>query len=472
MQNTQLQEVLRKLSKPALKKFSEYLASPYFNKKKTLTDFWGTIKNYAPDFNIDEVEKQKIFSLVFAKKFNDAYYRNICSDMLSALLHFLTILSFEENEYLISETKVEKLIDYGLYELTEKQLKLVQKNLEKTTGRYFDKLKHRIWYRDKEATLKIRRSRNKHEEVAKFMFENNNHKAIMDHTLVKCFLIFLNQHRAAMASGNVFDFAEAKKYLTIYENGLHTNDLFVRCYYLLAKLTFLQDDHFYPELKKLILQKKTGYNNKDMENIIIGLLSYINEKSENGETYWYNELHEIYDFRLKNQLWNLNGNLGYTSLHNIVFIALQLDKIKYAEDIIKKYAQYVDISIRKHVTDLCLAWVEFYKGNAETAHEYLLSIETENMMIKYELRTLQSMIYFEKEEYLALLSYLDSFKHFIAYNSDSLEGSISSTRAKFCNYLSQLTKLKMDPDKKHVVKLKSEIEADSFLLKGWFLKHV
>ncbi|MFN0276815.1 MAG: hypothetical protein ACKVPJ_13795 [Chitinophagales bacterium] len=462
--------MLQKLQKEDLNRFSDYLLSPYFNKKKVLCNFWDALKKYAPDFIFDEKQKKQVFTAAFHKTFNDAYYRNICSDMLSAVLHFLTIKSFEKNNQLVSETGVDMLIEKELYELADKQLKLAQKNSEKTTGRYIDRLKNRIWFNDKETTLKIRKSRNKQEEIATYMYENTGYKKIMDYMLVKCFLQFLNKQKAASSSGIQSITREAEKILAIYENGLHSGDLFVKYYYLVTKIRLLKDDSRYPELKKLLMKNEAGLVSEDLENIVIAMLSCLSEKVESGDSYWYNEMLEVYDFRLKNKLWNLNGNLSYVALFNIVFIALQLNKIQYAEYVVEKYPLYVAANIRKNITDLCLAYIHFYKNDIAAAHKYLVKIETENIMIKYELRTLQSMIYFEQKEYLVLLSYLDSFKHFISYNIDSLEEIISNNRIKFCAYLSQLVKVKTDPDKKNEKKLKAEIEADQFLLKDWLLE--
>ena len=83
MQNTQLQEVLQKFMKKDLKTFSDYLRSPYFTKKITLLSFWEEIKEFAPDFEISELQKQQICEKISGKIFSDSYYRNLCSDTVS-----------------------------------------------------------------------------------------------------------------------------------------------------------------------------------------------------------------------------------------------------------------------------------------------------------------------------------------------------------------------------------------------------
>lgn len=472
MQNTQLQQVLQKLTKDDQKKFSEFLSSPYFNKKKTLIDFWEAVKKSEPAFEIGKTEKENIFKKVFHKPFNSAYYRNICSDLLACVLQYLGIKAFESNKFSVAENLVNISFEYDLLDIVEKQLKSSEKMLYNVESNYSEKLKHRIWYSDKNITLKIRQSRKKHEEITKYMYDNNSHLVVMDYALIKCFINLGNKFKASQYSPDVFNLEEAKKYFFIYENQMNTNDLFVRAYYLLAKLVFTNDVQSYFTLKEILLSPDPPFASKDIENVIISTLSYVSQRVERGEEFWLHEIHELYDFRFKQNMWSLYGSIAYTSFHNAVFIALLLGKISYAEDLIKTYAFRIHEDIRKHVTELCSAWIEFYKGNFEMAHQFLLGIETENILIKYELRTLQSMIYFEMKEYITLLSYIDSFKHFIAYNSRVLEPAVAESRSKFCNFVSQLTKIQLNPNKKDKQKLRTDIEANAFVLKGWLISHL
>lgn len=87
-------------------------------------------------------------------------------------------------------------------------------------------------------------------------------------------------------------------------------------------------------------------------------------------------------------------------------------------------------------------------------------METENFLIKYELRTLQSLIYFEKKELDVLASYLESFRHFIMYNKNSVDGDVTNQFRNFNKYLSAIMKLDPYPKSKEKVKLRAQIESD------------
>ena len=389
---------------------------------------------------------------------------------MSELTHFITLEYFETNTLAKTEFTIRVLLKYKLLDLAEKKIKTTKKNLTTANEKYADKLKARIWMNDHESTLNIRKSRTKHENATDFFFEQENNKAVMDFALVKCYLNLINQHRASISLGKEINHKSAQHYFHIYESGLCSDDLYVRAYYLLAKLQLENKKDCYNELKEIILEDKILLENIDKENLMVEILSFVNNEVEMGNEKWYTELFDLYDHRLRNKLWQMNGDLAYTSLFNTVFYALMLNKLNYAAEIIETYSDHIAKPVRNDIKNLCLAWVAFYRNELDKAHNLLLPLETENIMIKFELRTLQCMIYFENKEYLILLSYLDSFKHFITYNKH-LMYALADGNQKLCNYLSQLCKIKLDPDK-NSNKLMLEISEDHLVLKEWLLKHV
>jgi len=82
------------------------------------------------------------------------------------------------------------------------------------------------------------------------------------------------------------------------------------------------------------------------------------------------------------------------------------------------------------------------------------------------------MIYFQNGEYQTLSSYIDSFKHFINYNSESIEVEIRKSGITFCNFLNLLIKLKLDPDQKNAEKIRKQVNESKFLMKDWVLQQL
>ncbi|MBP7400719.1 MAG: hypothetical protein KA954_14100 [Chitinophagales bacterium] len=472
MNNTLLQVALKKLSKQQLKRFDDYLNSPYFNKKKTILDFWEFLNPFAPEFDIPEAEKEAAYFSVFKKPYNDSNFRNLCSDLLQLLLDYLMIENFESTEFAKQEYKLNALINLKLIDLLEKQLNSIQKQFAVSNLQYSQKLRDRLWINDYKKKLAILQNRTQLEKTSADILKITGNEQLMDFAITKSFINLINYHKATQINDEPFKYELAKKLFQIYENGLCSEDKYVNIFYMLAQLIIYHNEEYYLPLKQLITSDDAITNIADKENITIGMLAFLNEVVEKDSLRWRIEIFDIYDYRLQNNIWKIHGELAYTSFKNTIENALALNKPDYAKSILEKYAAHVHPDVQQDVTNLCTAFIAFYEKDYEKAHALLIPIQTENIMIKYELRILQSMIYFEKKEYLTLLSYIESFKHFITYNKALIETVNHVNAIKYCQHLSQLTKLKLDPEKKNFSKYKSAVESDNFLLKEWILQHL
>lgn len=472
MQNTRLQELVSKWPKHWYKRFSEFLDSPYHNKKKILSGFWLEMKNYGPQFEIDGQIKEKIYVQVTGNSYNDAYYRNICSDLLDAAYHFITLEAFESSEVSAIEYRLIALKELNLSDLLEKQTLVAEKLNNTNAERAFIKFRDKIWLDDFKISVAIRKNRTKLEMAANTILQINPYQSLLDFAMAKSYNHLLNRHRAFNQVKHAFDYQEAHKLFAIYESGVCSDSKFVRSMYLLAQFVVLEKTEVYPELKSIAFNKELISNPADQENILIGMLGHITKQIEQEQDNWRIEMLDVYDYRLKNNLWKIHGELAYTTLINIVHNAVFLNRVQYAEDTVTQYAQFLHINIRNDVTNLCKAIIAFGRHAPDEAHQFLLTIQTENIVIKYELRTLQAMIYFVKREYITLLSHLESFKHFITYNKSLVEEVHYQAAIKFCNYLTQLCKLRLDPNNKNSEKLRRAIEADRFLMKQWLLQNI
>ena len=472
MRNTLLQVVLKKLTKQQLKRFEDYLKSPYFNKKKIILNFWELIKPYAPEFDISDTQKEAAYFSVFKKPYNDSNFRNLCSDLLQLLLDYLMIDNFESKEFAKQEYKLNALSNLKLIDLLEKQLNSIEKQFSVSNLPYSQKLKDRLWINDYRKKLAILQNRTHLEKASADILKTSGTAQLMDYAITKSFINLINYHRATQISNEPFEHELAKKLFQIYENGLCSEDKYVHAFYMLAQLIIYQNEKYYLPLKQIITSNDYITNIADKENIIIGMLAFLNEVLEKDNRRWRIEIFDIYDYRLQNNIWKIHGELAYTSFKNTIENALALNKSDYANAIVEKYATHLHPDIRNDVTNLCKAFIAFYEKKYEYAHTLLIPIQTENIMIKYELRILQSMIYFEKKDYLTLLSYIESFKHFIVYNKALIETINHTNAIKYCQHLTQLTKLKLDPQKKNFSKYYSEVAADHFILKDWIIKNL
>ena len=55
-------EMLKHFSTKELSRFSDYLASPFFNKDEELLVFYNYVKKYAPEFDAKNIEKERLLA--------------------------------------------------------------------------------------------------------------------------------------------------------------------------------------------------------------------------------------------------------------------------------------------------------------------------------------------------------------------------------------------------------------------------
>ena len=60
MHSTKLLILLRTLEKEELKRFNNFIQSPYFNTNDTLQTFWHYLKKYGPSFNAKKLKVKNI----------------------------------------------------------------------------------------------------------------------------------------------------------------------------------------------------------------------------------------------------------------------------------------------------------------------------------------------------------------------------------------------------------------------------
>ncbi|HHG85275.1 MAG TPA: hypothetical protein ENJ82_11065, partial [Bacteroidetes bacterium] len=97
MHKTKLLKLYRNLSNLERKHFSDFTASPFFNKKTALVQLCTYLQSTAPQFAPEKLEKQRVFANVMGKApFDDQQLRLFASDLIQLLNKFLSFQTFSE----------------------------------------------------------------------------------------------------------------------------------------------------------------------------------------------------------------------------------------------------------------------------------------------------------------------------------------------------------------------------------------
>lgn len=129
MYNSSLVEIIKSFSSSDIKRFDEFLNSPYFNKKPTVIKLWDDIKRFYPEFDTIQLAKKDVYErIVPGKKYNYGTMKNIMFDLTKLAEKFLSQNSCDNS---IANEEYRTLIMFLEKGLKKQFLKSVEKNFKK-----------------------------------------------------------------------------------------------------------------------------------------------------------------------------------------------------------------------------------------------------------------------------------------------------------------------------------------------------
>jgi hypothetical protein len=90
LKNTKLINLLRTFNAAEIRKFRDFVNSPYFNKNKNIISLYNEIHNFYPEFDAEKLNEEILFEKIFnGEKYDYFKFRNIVSDLYNLGLEYL-----------------------------------------------------------------------------------------------------------------------------------------------------------------------------------------------------------------------------------------------------------------------------------------------------------------------------------------------------------------------------------------------
>jgi len=115
MQSSSLIEIFRTFNESDLKRFDDFISSPFFNRKPTVIKLWAEIKKHAPKFDSEELSRKNVYErIVSGKKYNYGTMKNMLFDLTKLTEQFLAH-GFDNNTPFMNEFRTMKaFLERGL----------------------------------------------------------------------------------------------------------------------------------------------------------------------------------------------------------------------------------------------------------------------------------------------------------------------------------------------------------------------
>ncbi|HMQ69749.1 MAG TPA: hypothetical protein PKA90_08655 [Ignavibacteria bacterium] len=474
MLKTSLIEILKTLSAEEIKKFDDFVSSPYFNKKTPVTKLWKTIKAYSPGFGSDRLDRKFIYSELFpGKEFNYGVMKNLIFELTRLAENFLITKSFEGNELTRKIELLYELQDRELIELYNSRFDNIEKNsLEMSFSR--NMLREDFYYRMWKLYMNNWNFDNQFMHLKDFD-KNINFSSdfFLAFTMIKAFIIYHNTEGQKITH----NFSRESVSIEIFLNKLHENgiiDMVIHSMKVFSKdvsevmnvyhkmFLSISDKNSiekYFDFKSSLIDKEKLFSLNDLRGLYITLsncLGHLNSKDINKSR----ECLEIYDYRINNDLIITNEEQVWDQeFVRFISVACSQEKIDSIENFIDKVSGRIQNNSKENLLNFAKAHICFIKKDYGKALELLALIKYDLFTMKFYVKNLQLKIFYELNDLNSFMLALDSYKHFL-YKNKYVSEKMKISNKKFCDFIERLYEQKINYDEYKFSEIKKEILED------------
>lgn len=470
MLKTSLIEILRTFSKEELKRFDEFVLSPYFNKKSTVTKLWKYISKFSPEYCDMNLDRKIVWNKLFpAKEFNYGVMKNLIYELTLLSERFLQEEVFAGNSYRrgysfllsVSARDLRKLFD-SKYNALELKILNSERGHEK-----YEELVDLNWLKYSVFDISDTSKR-------------NNIFQLSDYTVYSSLIGLFKMYNNVIA-----DKLSSREMIanTLLEDFLKSIDL----EHFIRKIKKYPDDYItlsiYYEMYKALSQTDiSGSYFAFKRKFINNIDSFSNMEKGNLFACLYTSL--TYNKAIKDKVTEFNGLTKIMHSKNLIldeddsinirnyslgirFAAMSKD-FEFMEDFIRIYFDKLRPSAKENMKLYGDAFTYFSKKEFEKALELVNKINFDLITFKFELKTLQIILLYELGDYNSLQCSVDSYKHYAA-NNQFISESTRNNIFRFINYVILLFRQKENNDIAGMKLLRDEIKNESLNTKLWLL---
>lgn len=457
---------LQKLDKTNLKRFTEYVHSPYFKVPSASVALFNYLSALYPKF-----DEKKFTPAQIAKKVKELPSENkqakAGSELIKALERFLAIERWGTNERAVL---IETLWQQNEWHWDA----LATDNLEKLNERLkSDKDKNIDYFYDRHIAATIEKSG----FSAKMVRNHNNDISPAVKTLDEYYAIKKLRYHCELLSratffGTTYNKENIEELLTIlkpYDNQAYTYAfIFINIYNMFSALTYEAGQDSYLKLKKYITDIDKGHITQSAKECIDYLISYNLNWFNKGNTGAGRESLWCIEVQIKHNMLLERGKIQPITFRNTVSLAVLTDKEQsWIKQFIDTYSPC--LSGDKAATELAFAkgLYHYYIKEYEKAMPlYQQAQVKEEPVFNLSVRRWQFMCMYEKNTKDAgvLIDYLNAFDQYIKRNADTLH-HIKHLFSRFTNYSKKLFSV---TDKAEITSILKQLDDEGhFAGKHW-----
>lgn len=444
--------------------------SPYFATNARLLVLYSYLRKHHPGFDEKYLQKEKLFQKLYpGKPYNGGLLRVLLREFSVVVEDFIMMERLRNDKQRRKKMLVSEYAERNLYEYFKKG---TFELLEKKEGGFVPDMEHFM------ERVELLQAYSFHPLTNAYDKKDNSLEVLMD-SLDAYFVLAKYRFSQVLNNKNTIFKKKAKyNFFEIIKEdryGLSSENKLIQLYELLDNLHETNDEKYFFELKKELFPNIDQIKRTDRMIIYFMGLNYCARQINSGIHSFYKEQFEWYKEGLARNLLLDGEQMSDSTLNNIIVAACRLKEFIWAENFLEKYESKVSSQFRQDAIKFAKGTLLFHRNEFEKT---LTCFSMHNFSPKYQpkvrvriLQTLFELFLIDKNYFLTMESYIESFRKYLNRNTFFSENKLRPI-LKYIQITGRLSKKIMNGQDKKTIRqwLKMIIESEANILgKSWFL---
>ena len=473
MINSKLIQFLRVFTKPELRRFKDFVHSPFFNKHQKTTELLDYILE-AKSWDSTSLAKEKAFKRLFpGKKYKEQHLRTVMSYLVQLIYQFYTS---QHKATEISEQQIrllEMTLPHGQKKMFEQASASWQKKVMELPLRDSNYFLQQARYHRLLDTFDLKYGKRVSGGFLEKAIANFDNYYLGEKLRMTCEMLARKQ-----VTGQKYSFFLLDDLIPFLEKEkAHFQPISgVWIYYLIYQMMIEDQPEYFYQLKDRLEQDSLLFRPEEGRDLYTHALNYCIGRLNFGEEIFRKEAFELYQQMLTNGLIYVDEVMPRWDYTNIVSLGCELQESKWIARFITEQKERLPLAERENTSTYCLASFHYYQKNYDAAISLLQKVEFTEVYYSLLTRLLMLKIYFETQDWKTLEYFLETFRIYLLRNKQLGESRRKSglNLIKYTRNLSRLLAAKSSISKREFKEKRSALQLkikddEKVLNKSWLL---
>lgn len=464
MKKSKLIQLFQTLNRQEIRKFRQWLASPYHNQRKEVEQLYDYLTNDITGFQEEYLNKQVAWRILFGEEaYDNTQFLHLMHQLLRQLEGFLCYERFRstpflEELHLLQELKERRLAKYFKNSLTK-----ITKRQEQQPIR--DAL---FWQRAYEfkieefqfSELEKRTTDIDLQELANGLDQNY----FIQRLRLACSLL---SHQIVQQKEYKTDWL--KRVLEEVEQTSYIKQPVIALYYYAYKaMTDTNGELCFQQYLTLLKESDHLFEATELRDLYLMGINYGIQQLNKGVLSYLEPVFYLYKDGIEQHYLLLNGELSAWTYQNTTTSGIRLEEYKWVGQFIETYQTYLPIQYQDTLYQLCLGKLHYAQKQPKKAIELLQKVDSKDIHLHINAKLLLAKIYYEIDDFDLLDMLLTSIKAYI--RRKRVIGYHKENYMNIIKCIQQLTELNL-LDKTIKTQFRSTVEnLNPLTEKNWILE--